>query len=846
MALNIPYILRILTTISLYVILGMGLNVSLGLAGLLDMGYVGFYAVGAYTYALLSSPQLGIHLPLAVSFPAAIFASMILSLVIGIPTLRLHGDYLAIVTMGFAEIVRILLVNLDRPVNITNGPNGIIRVDPIAIGPLKVTTPQAKLMVMVSVAALAYLAYVRLGRSRLGLKWKALKDDPIAAGAMGVDTSFHRVLAFAVGSIFASTAGVLFASWQGAVFPQNFTMNELIVLYCMVVLGGAGNPLGTVTGAVTLVILPEALRGYSVYRMLVYGSLLVVAMIYRPGGFLPGGPPATSLRKKPGPPFSGGTRNAIRPPASQGTKPHGATGSTGPSPILSAKDITVRFGGVTALSDVSIDLYKGEVLSIIGPNGAGKTTLVNVLTGITRPSQGSVFFEGKPVGGLKPHRLHRLGISRTFQNNRLFGSLTVAENLAVPGEAAASEGEIGDLSTLSNRKAKDLSYGHRKALELSRAMVGNPKVVILDEPAAGVNPQDMDRLSGRVKAMKEAGYSVLLIEHRMPLVMSVSDRVIVLDQGKILSEGIPSQVIEDPRVAEVYLGSGSRHGEAPETAGREAIDRASRPVEPGFELPAPIRESLPPAGNYPTDARTQDTPFLELQDLHAGYGPVKVLHGVSLAVRRSSVVCILGNNGAGKSTTLKAVLGMAGIDSGKVLLDGRDITGKGPETLAAMGIAAVPEGRRLFGSMTVAENLAMGARPGDGREGVALSKDRVLNLFPALKERLRQKAGTLSGGEQQMLAIGRALMSRPSLLLLDEPSMGLSPAMVLRILGVLRELAASGLTVLMVEQNVGVAESLSDTAYVLENGRITMSGPIEELASSSLRRAYLGHAGAKS
>lgn len=824
---NLPYYLRMLTTVSMYVLLAMGLNVTLGLAGLLDMGYIGFYAVGAYTYSLLSSPQLGLHLPLAITLPASVLASVILSLVIGVPTLRLHGDYLAIVTMGFAEIIRILLVNLDRPVNITNGPNGIIQVDPISFGPFEASSPLHNFLLISAFAAAACAAYVRLSRSNVGLKWKALKDDPIAASSLGINTGLYRILAFVTGSVFAGTAGALFAGWQGAVFPQNFTVNELIVLYCMVILGGAGNPRGTIAGAAALVIMPELLRGYSVYRMLLYGAILVLTMIYKPQGLLSGGPPATRLRTLMGTPRT-------RPDAPQAGLDV-APGSPVPQrpPILSAKDITVTFGGVTALRGVSCDLAHGEVLSIIGPNGAGKTTLVNVLTGVTRPERGEIYLDGALVTGLKPYHLHRLGLSRTFQNNRLFDSLTVAENLSVPGGVLTQEALGDDLQAIAEIRAESLSYGHRKSVEMARALAGKPKVVLLDEPAAGMNPAGIERIIGQVKTLKAGGYSVILVEHRMPLVMSVSDRIVVLDQGQIVAEGTPAEVAANPRVADVYLGQGNE--------ARAAGSSSAPQVQPLFAKPStPVQPTLPvlPAPTAPTSGQ----PLLELRDLNVCYGPIKALHGVSLSVRKGEVACILGNNGAGKSTTLKAIMGAAQIESGSVLLDGRVITGARTESLVGLGVAVVPEGRRLFGRMTVDENLAAGARPGAPPDAVLQSRERVFELFPILKQRLSQRAGTLSGGEQQMLAISRALMSEPSLLLLDEPSMGLAPVIIDRIMGVLRELNRAGLTVLMVEQNALRALEICQDAYVLENGTVVLHGnPGSITGGADLKRAYLGY-----
>ncbi len=770
------YYLRLLTTMAMYVILTMGLNVLIGQAGLLDMGYVGFFAAGAYARALLASPQLGIHLPFAVTWIAAVGAAVLLSLLVGIPTLRLRGDYLAIVTMGFAEIVRILLVNLDRPVNITNGPNGIIQVDPVSLGPLTFDSPTANYYLILGFAAAAYMAYGFLTRSVTGLRWRALKDDPVAAASFGVDVAKYRVLAFSVGAVYAATAGVLFASWQGAVFPQNFTLNELITLYCMVILGGAGNPKGTFLGVAVLVVVPELLRGYSVYRMLIYGLVLVVLMLVRPLGLLPAkGKRAHSYRP--------GREGPGRPRTS---RPEG-------SPVLSVRGVTCSFGGLSALQDVSFDLGKGEVLSIIGPNGAGKTTLINIISGVTKPDSGECLLNGERITGLPPHSVYGRGLTRTFQNLRLFTSMSVAENVLVGGQRNVRVDDLAGsgLAGRMDQIADSLSYAHRKALEIKRAMASDPDVVLLDEPAAGMNASEAAKLTGTIRALRDAGKSVILVEHQMNLVMGVSDRVIVLDHGRKIAEGSPAEVAADPVVTEVYLGHG----------GALAQDE-SRPVH---VVTADFSE-----------------PLLELRDVQASYGAVKALQGVSLQVMEGEIVCLLGANGAGKTTTLKTVIGGLTPLSGQVRFRGQ-----------RREMAIVPEGRRVFAGMTVEENLLTGAPSNSAAE-------YVYEVFPRLAERKKQKARTLSGGEQQMLAIGRALMASPKLLLLDEPSMGLAPVICDRIFEVLGYLNKRGVTILLVEQNANRALAIAHRGYVLRNGCVIAEGPAEELQrGADLHNAYL-------
>ncbi len=808
-----PYYLRLATTLALYVVLTSGLNLQVGLAGLLNMGYVAFYAIGAYVYALLSSPQLGLSLPSPLAFCAGVLASVVASLAIGFPTLRLRDDYLAVVTLGFSEIVRILLLNLDKPVNITNGPNGIINIYPLKTGLFSADSPSGAYYLMMAFAALATFAYVKLARSRLGLELRAIKGDVLASSSFGIDVSRARIMAFAIGAAFAGTAGVLFASWQGAIFPQNFTMNELIVLYCMIILGGIGNPAGTFVGIALLVLLPEALRSYSVYRMLLYGASLVLMMLFRPQGVFPAGgwhknrPDQKRVMK-------------IQEQAFRETPCPLPENDNGGLPVLEVKCLTKRFGGLTALEDVSFSVFPGQVTGIIGPNGAGKTTLLNVLTGLTPATSGQFVFQGQPLSGLGAADIYRLGLTRTFQNLRLWEGLSVLENVLVgrAGHRTISESQaISCLEFVSEQlcqkafePAVSLSYASRKHLEIARAIASNPGIVLFDEPAAGMNTREIEELKRKIAVLTASGRAVLLVEHRMSLVMGLSDVLVVLDHGRKIAEGPPESVCSDPEVIRVYLG------EQKKQCALAVHDRAHE------------RES---------EKRAK----LEIRGLQASYGSIKVLHGIDMRVDEGEVVSVLGNNGAGKTTTIKTVLGMLKPEAGTVTLNGKDVTGWPSSRIIECGAAVVPEGRRVFSRMTVEENLLTGGH-GAGRWeklGFRPSLDRVYGLFPLLFERRHQKAGTLSGGEQQMLAIGRALVASPELLLLDEPSMGLAPLMVDRILEAILEINRGGTTVLMVEQNAVGALNISHRGYILQNGRVVKSGyPQELLSNKSLHEAY--------
>lgn len=816
-----PYHLRVATSIALYVTLVLGLNVVVGQAGLLDLGYIGFYALGAYTCGLLASPHLGMHVNFWVIVPLGAALAALAGVVLGFPVLRLRGDYLAVVTLGFGEIIRILLMNLDRPFNLTNGPNGIIRIDSPRIAGRVVEGPGQWYYLMVTLAVLVYLVYCRLDASRPGLAWKALRDDELGAMACGINPVKYKLAAFAAGAAIAGVAGVFFASWQGAVFPQTFSMAEVVTIFCMAVLGGAGSPLGAVLGAATLVILPELLRGYASYRMVIYGLLLVGLMQARPHGLIPARPHRTAPVR---------THRATR-----------ARQSCRADVVLAVEGVSKRFGGVVALDRVSLQLRRGEVLAVIGPNGAGKSTLVDVISGYLAPDAGRVraTVDGQPhpvpLDRLPPYRRASLGVMRSFQNPRLFLSLTPAANLAAGEFALRGAGRLGEgtparpLPSLQLEvdgargavTAAALTYADRRKLEVLRALAGAPRVLLLDEPAAGMTEQEVNELCTAVKRLADAGVAVLLIEHRMEVVRRVAHRVLAMAEGRVLVEGSPGHVLSHPEVARSYLGQ--EQGAVTQPA----------PRRPHAEVPADHREARPPV--------------LEVSRLVAGYGSRPVLQGVDLQVGEGELACLLGANAAGKSTLLRAIFGSARVFSGDISLAGRRVVGWRPEDVVRAGAALVPEGRRIFGRLTVKENLELGAgcltvargqpdrvrpepappahrvRTAEGMEAL----EGVLELFPRLKERLHQPAGSLSGGEQQMLALARALVGRPRLLCLDEPTMGLSPALAAAVLDHVREINARGTAVLLVEQAARMVASWGVTCYVLKEGRVAYRGKLD-------------------
>lgn len=581
------YWLRIYTMAGVYVMLALGLNVVAGFAGLLDLSYVAFFGIGGYIFAFLSSSQFDIHLSFWLVVPIAAFITMGFGFLLGSTSLRLSGDYLAIVTLAFAQIFKLLLINLDQPVNITGGVNGIYNFDPIHLLGLELTSAVSYAYLIWFFAVLVTMASFFLKNSRYGRGWEAIREDELAAKAIGINTTWMKLAAFAGGAFIAGTAGSIFASFQDSVFPNNFDFAQLVIIYCMVILGGMGNIPGVILGAIVLSILPEFLREYGAYRMMSFGLILIVLMALRPQGIL--GDITIFLKKKrrPDKDETGVLRASTdlyykeEDEAADGEK---RTYVKEEPVILQLHDVGKNFGGIEAVKDLSFSLHKREILSIIGPNGAGKTTLFNLISGIYPVSSGSMFYENVDITKFKPHQIVKTGIARTFQNLRLFNGMSIMDNTKI-GRFCRTKANIPSIllqlpihrreekETLQkskeilalfgkrltgyryDQKAMFLSYANRRRLEIARALSTGAKVLMLDEPAAGMNPQETVEITNFIKELRDVyGYTILLIEHKLGLVKTISDRVIVLDYGQKIAEGSYQEVATNKYVIEAYLG----------------------------------------------------------------------------------------------------------------------------------------------------------------------------------------------------------------------------------------------------------------------------------------------------
>ncbi len=470
------------------------------------------------------------------------------------------------------------------------------------------------------------------------------------------------------------------------------------------------------------------------------------------------------------------------------------------APLLQTEKLTRRYGNFVAVSEVSLVVPRGQVKALIGPNGAGKTSLFNMLSGQIAPSGGRVLYKGENITGLPPNILARRGIGRSFQISSVFPKLSVLENVEIAVQAQNDPGlhffSAASRLTESRQKATDilslvglshflpqhagtLSHGDQRRLELGIVLAGNPELILLDEPTAGMSGADTMEFA-HLLAQIRSGKTILFVEHNIDFVMQTAQRIVVMERGRLLFEGILP----------------TRSGRARKSAARTWV-----------LCMADDRNAL-----------------LEVRKVSCSYGQSAVLHDISLSVAENSIVSVIGRNGAGKSSLFRTITGLLRPLSGEIIYAGRNICGLRANRIARMGISLVPEDRRIHRSLTVAENIILGAH------GKREALERTLTLFPSLAEHFHKFGDQLSGGEQQMVAIARALVSDPRMVLIDEPLEGLAPLINGRIRAALEGLRGK-ITVIIIEQNIRWLLGVADYHYVMNQGRIVYGGTSADIKS---------------
>ena len=568
---NARAISQLLIQVCYSVIMACSLNLACGYLGELTLGHAGFMSIGGYTAAVLTAKFLP---ETALTYPVALLAgglvAALFGLIVGVPALRLKGDYLAIVTLGFGEIIRVLINTVFAP--LTDGGKGLFGI------PTYANLNNTFVITLVCVSVIYMIV-----RSRQGRTYIAIRENDIAAESAGVSVVSSKIRAFVLSAFFAGIAGGIYAHQLGVMLAAKFDFNTSINYLVMVVFGGMGSLTGSIFAATMLTCVQYFMAGLVEYRQLAYALLLIALMIFRPSGIF--GRWEFSLTRLLGrffPSLLGEPKKkkeldakAILPDVPTYTAKKDA-------PVLRTTHLGIRFGGLRAAADVDITLHDGEIVGLIGPNGAGKTTIFNMLTGVYQPTDGDVQLLGESIVGQKTNDITKHGIARTFQNIRLFKSMTVAENVMVAfntrmhytmldsvlrtsryrrAERGARNRALEILSVfgmqdMADLPADSLPYGAQRKLEICRALAASPKVLLLDEPAAGMNPIETRELMETIGIIRDRFHvTILLIEHDMKLVMGICERIYVLNYGRIIAEGTPDAIRTNPEVITAYLGA---------------------------------------------------------------------------------------------------------------------------------------------------------------------------------------------------------------------------------------------------------------------------------------------------
>lgn len=800
-----------ITQIAVYTLYAGGVNFLIGYLGLVPFGASFFFGCASYALAIGGGMIGGNELT---GMAVAVVFALLLALVVGAIILRRRGLYFSLLTLACSQIAFEIAFKWT---SMTGGENGLQNVE----RPLFGSAMSFHIFSMAVVLGTCWLLW-RLVHAPFGRLMQAIRDNEQRVSSLGFDTYRTKLIALIVaGGVIGAAGGLMSLLLQG-VYANNLSWQHAGDPVLMAALGGVHHFLGPLWGAIIFITLEDRLSAFTENWWLFFAPIIIAFALLSHEGVqgifqrLIGRNRWTLTRDAiPGRPTT------IAPLAS------GHATSQAATPILFLRNISKRFGSIITQDDVSLEVNGIGLHSLIGPNGAGKTTLFNLLTGVHKIDSGSILFEGKEIQHLAPHQRARLGMSRSFQILSVFPNLTAFENVRIAVQAAqrqwggywrdAYDNEIANakvwslldavgLAERAGETCASLAHGEKRLLEIAMSLATDAKLLLLDEPLAGLAESDRKVVGELIQRLAKS-HAVLLIEHDIDRVLSMSDRITVLHQGRLIADGKPSEVAGHPAVIAAYLGSA--HGKAlppPRAAERRSV---------------------------PTNAATA-APLLKVEGVRAGYGGGTVLDGLDLAVRPGEVVALLGRNGVGKTTSLRAITGTLPLASGRIVFDGKDIGGLRPDEINRLGISLVPEGRRLFPNLTVEENLKLAARRGGA------SQEEICDLFPKLRVLMRSRAENLSGGERQMVAISRALMVPSRLILLDEPFEGLAPAVVQEVREAVSKLTTRA-SLVIVEHHAESVLAMADRAYVLVNGRVAFSGEADVLAAdSALQERLLG------
>ena len=816
----LPFAIRLfglsVNTASMVVILAiatMALNLCVGYTGLVSFGHSTWFGIGAYAAGLIQLNWFHNQIWLPILLSMVVVAAM--STVAGILILRRRGVYFSLLTLALAALTYSVAF---RWTEVTGGEDGLSGLKRGAIGPISLDDSLAFYSVVALIGLCVLYVLLRVVRSPFGHVLVAIRENQLRATFQGYPIDRYKLAVFVLSAVVTGVAGALLGFQTYLVSAEAVSVPFSGELLAMVVIGGMHHILGPALGALFFISFRELFSIWTQNWLLWFGLVFVGFVLFSPSGLV-GIWSTVSRRWRPAPEEAAAMSKRkiyeglplpafLRPNATEGT-------------VLDVIDVSKHFGGIRAVSNASLQLCAGEIHALIGPNGAGKTTLFNLVSSLFHPDQGTIRLNGRIIHGLAVQDVCRQGLARSFQITSLFRNSSIYENIRLslqarhPGrfnfwrdidsyddihtETTELIRFIG-LEGIEGIQGGELSYGGQRLVDLGIALGSKPHVLLLDEPLAGLAAAERERVSSLIKNIA-ATIPVLIVEHDIDRVLGFSRRVTVMNQGEVLMTGTPEEVRNDRRVQEVYTGTGK-----------------------------------PPATERAADS-TGEKCVLRFEHVNAFYGKSHILNNATLDVRDGEIVALLGRNGAGKSTLLKTLCGLVNPATGIIEFNGKNIAGLPTPDIARMGMGYVPQGRGLFAGMTVADNLALGrlARKTDGSTGVVWSEEQILSFFPALKERMHVAADYLSGGEQQMVAVARALSGNTKLLLLDEPFEGLAPAIVLELFRVFDALRQH-VSIIIVEHNLDLVLALADRVFALERGAVIHQGPAKPLLDDLVYR----------
>jgi len=798
----------IATEIALFAMVGLGFNLLLGYTGLLSFGHGLFFGFAAYATALAQIHWFKGSLLLPLLF--GIGSTALLGLAVGFLVLRRRGVYFSLLTLAFTALGFTIAF---RWTDVTGGESGLRGITRPSVFGLDL---DHQLVFYYFCAAIIFGVAVvmwRLVNSPFGSVLVAIREREQRASFAGYPVQRYRLAAFVISTVVIGIGGSLFTFLNLFAAADPLHPNFSGEILAMAIIGGSGSFIGPPLGAAFYILFREILSSYTASWLFWFGLLFMSFILFSPSGLV-------GLWQRVTAPFRRETETlaamaARVMPSPSAEMPTSMLHRDAPRPgtvLLAASGVSKHFDDFIAVDRVSIEIVQGRLHALIGPNGAGKTTLFNLLSGMFPAEGGSVSYRGAPIAAKSPDAFAALGIARSFQITNLFPALTVRENLRLGVQAHAPERfnlwrhketlshvnqetraliRFLGLEGVEEAQVANLSYGGQRLMEIGMALSARPRLLLLDEPLAGLAAGERERIVAMIKKLSQH-MGVLLVEHDIDRVFEFAGCITAMANGVVLIEGDAAAVAADRQVQEVYLGSG-------------------RKIVMGARTHAAAGEVL-----------------LRLDGVNTYYGKSHILHDVSLEVRANQVTALLGRNGAGKSSTIKSIMGLVPPVSGSILFADRAISGLTPEKIARAGIGLVPQGRRLFPGLTVAENLRLGALSRRGGRGVHWNEERIVGYFPRLRDKLGTHADLLSGGEQQMVAIARALSGNVTLLMLDEPFEGLAPAMVEEVFRSLDQLRRE-IAIFIIEHDLDLVLALADYAYVLDRGHVSHEGPAEPL-----------------